>query len=148
MQQSSGGSSDPSVASIASAAHDTLAAADRKRLRPRLARKLRGVAAPTFPAESKSRRRHGRQRLRDTSRFPPRALTRFVRAFGVAFLRRMIGAGVVLVVVDLLAGIVLLMVHLRAFLRRQLAAVSRAVVVHFIADARLFIFQVAGFARR
>src|SRR5580704_14550696 len=147
MQQSSGGSLDPSVARIASAAHDTLAA-DRKRLRPRLARKLRGVAAPTFPAESKSRRRHGRQRLRDTSRFPPRALTQFVRAFGVAFLRRMIGAGVVLVVVDLLAGIVLLMVHLRAFLRRQLAAVSRAVVVHFIADARLFIFQVAGFARR
>jgi hypothetical protein len=51
MQQRSGGSSDPSDASIASAAHDTLAAADRKRLRPRLARKSRRVAAPTFPAE-------------------------------------------------------------------------------------------------
>ena len=59
----------------------------------------------------------------------------------------MIGFGVVLVVVDLLAGIVLLVVDLCALLRSELAAVGRAIVAHFVIDFRFAIFQMAGFSR-
>src|SRR5450432_2027132 len=59
----------------------------------------------------------------------------------------MIGAGVMLIVVNLLACVVLLMVHLRAFLAGQVSAVGGAIVVYFVMDVGFFIFQVAGLAR-
>ena len=63
---------------------------------------------------------------------------------GVVLLRRVIGLGVALVVVNLLARIVLLMIDLRALLLRELAAVGRAIIVHFVVDVRLSGFEVAG----
>ena len=63
---------------------------------------------------------------------------------GVVLLRRVIGLGVVLVVVNLLARIVLLMIDLGALLLRELAAVGRAIIVHFVVDVRLSGFEVAG----
>jgi hypothetical protein len=63
---------------------------------------------------------------------------------GVVLLHGVIGLGVVLVVVNLLARIVLLMIDLRALLLRELAAVGRAIIVHFVVDVRLSAFEVAG----
>ena len=54
---------------------------------------------------------------------------------GVVLLRRVIGLGVVLVVVNLLARIILLMIDLRVLMLRELAAVGRAIIVHFVVDA-------------
>lgn len=64
----------------------------------------------------------------------------------VVLLHRVIGLGVVLVVVNLLARMVLLMIDLRALLRREFAAVGRAIIVHFVVDVCLSVFEVAGLA--
>ena len=66
----------------------------------------------------------------------------------VVLLRRAIGARVVLIAVDVAADLILLMVHLGAFLAGQVTAVGGAVVMHFLVDRRFLTFQVAGFARR
>ena len=55
--------------------------------------------------------------------------------------------GVVLVVVNLPARIVLLMINLRTLLWRKPASVSCAVVTHFAVDVCFAILKVAGFAR-
>ena len=67
--------------------------------------------------------------------------------FGVVLLHRAIGFGVVFVVGDLFADVVLLVVDLRALLRCELAAVGCAVVVDFAIDVCFAIFQMAGFER-
>src|ERR1700742_402213 len=66
----------------------------------------------------------------------------------VAFLRRAIRARVVLVAIDVAAHSVLLVIHLIAFLLRQVTAVGCAVLAHFAIDTGFLIFQVTGFARR
>ena len=66
---------------------------------------------------------------------------------GVVLLHGAISLGVVFVVVDLLAGTVLLMVDLSAFLRCESAAVGCAIVAHFVIDSGFAIFQVTAFAR-
>src|SRR5882724_1980439 len=71
----------------------------------------------------------------------------FARALRVVFLRRMIGASVVLIPVDVAAHLILLVVHLGMFPRRQVAAIRGAVVAHFIVDVRFLVLQVAGFPR-
>ena len=65
----------------------------------------------------------------------------------VVLLDGMIGSGVVFVLVNLPARIILLPVYLCAFLRCEPAAIRGAVVVHFAVDVRLAIFQVAALAR-
>ena len=66
--------------------------------------------------------------------------------FRIVLLSRVIGLRVVFVVVELLAGIVLLMIDLGALLRAESAAVGRAVVAHFVIDVGFAIFKMAGFA--
>ena len=66
---------------------------------------------------------------------------------GVVLLHRMIGPAVVLIVVNLFARFVLLMIDLRALLRRELAPISRTVIVHFVADVRFSVFEVPGLMR-
>ena len=75
------------------------------------------------------------------------ALRMFLFRGIIVLLHRAIGPGVVLVVVNLPTRIVLLMINLRALLRRQLAAVGGAVVAHFAVDIRFAILKVAGLAR-
>ena len=65
-------------------------------------------------------------------------MVRFRRS--VVFLHCVIGLGIVRVVVDLLARIVLLMIDLRALLLSELAAVGRTVTAHFVVDLRLSVF--------
>jgi len=65
----------------------------------------------------------------------------------LVFLSRTIGSRVVLIAIDIAAHLILLMIHLSAFLPGQVAAVCGAVVVHFLVDIRFFVFEVAGFAR-
>ena len=62
-------------------------------------------------------------------------------------LDRAIGPAVVLVLVDLLAGVVLLMIDLGALLRGELAAIGSAVVSHFAVDIGFAMFQMTGFMR-
>ena len=66
---------------------------------------------------------------------------------GVVLLRRAIGPVVVLVVVNLPTRVVLLMIDRCALLRRELAAVCRTVVAHFMVDVRLSILEPAGLTR-
>lgn len=66
----------------------------------------------------------------------------------VVFLRRTIGARVVLIAVDVAAHLILLVIHLSVFLPRQVPTVRCAIVVHFLVNVRFLVFQVAGFARR
>src|SRR6516225_11455629 len=69
-------------------------------------------------------------------------MVRFRR--GVVLLHCVIGLGIVRVVVDLLARIVLLMIDLRALLLSELAAVGRTVTAHFVVDLRPSVFGVPG----
>src|SRR4249920_3278617 len=66
---------------------------------------------------------------------------------GVVLLHRVIGLGVVLVVVNLLARIVLLMIDLPTLLLRELAAVNRAIVMNSVVDVRLSVFEVPSLMR-
>ena len=66
----------------------------------------------------------------------------------VAFLSRPISSRVVLVAIDVAAHLILLMIHLGAFLTSQVSTVGRAVVVHFLMNRRFFAFQVARLTRR
>ena len=66
---------------------------------------------------------------------------------GVVLLHRAICPGVVLVVVNLPARIILLMINLRPLLRRELAAVRRTVVANFTIDVRLSLLKSAGLPR-
>src|SRR5271167_1664941 len=59
-----------------------------------------------------------------------------------------IGFGVVLVVVNLAALFVLLMLHLSVLAGRQLAAVRRAIIAHFLVDFPLIVLDVRSFTRR
>ena len=59
-------------------------------------------------------------------------------------LHRAIRPGVVLVVVNLPAGVVLLMIDLRALLRSELASVRRSVVANFTVDICLSLLEPAG----
>ena len=65
----------------------------------------------------------------------------------LVFLSRTIGSRVVLIAIDIAAHLILLMIHLSAFLPGQVAAVCGAVVVHFLVDIRFFVFEMTGFAR-
>ena len=66
---------------------------------------------------------------------------------GVVLLHRAIRPGVVLVVVNLPARIVLLMIDLCALLRPELAAVRRTVVANFTIDVRFSVLESAGLPR-
>jgi hypothetical protein len=72
----------------------------------------------------------------------------FAVVLRVLLLDRPVGFVVVLVVVDLLAGVVLLMIYLGLFLRRQLSAVGSAIVMNLVVDVGFLIFQVPGFLWR
>ncbi len=63
-------------------------------------------------------------------------------------LHHAIRPGVVLVVVNLPARIVLLMIDLCALLRRELAAVRRTVVANFTIDVGFSVLDSAGLPRR
>ncbi len=54
---------------------------------------------------------------------------------------------VVLVVVDRLAYVVLLLVHVRTLFGSQLPAIGRAIILHFVIDVGFARFQVLGLAR-
>src|SRR5229473_1173890 len=56
------------------------------------------------------------------------------------------GVGIVLVGVDLLRHLILLLVDLGFFGRRQLSAVGRAVRAGFLVDGRFLVFKVGGFS--
>src|SRR6266446_3735723 len=56
------------------------------------------------------------------------------------------GVGIVLVGVDLLRHLILLLVDLGFFGRRQLSAVGRAVRAGFLVDGCFLVFKVGGFA--
>lgn len=66
---------------------------------------------------------------------------------GVVLLHRVIGPAVVLIVVNLFARFVLLMIDLRALLRRELAPISRTIIVDLVADVRFSVFKVPGLMR-
>ena len=66
----------------------------------------------------------------------------------VVLLRRAIGARVVLIAVDVAADLILLMVHLGAFLAGQVTTVGGSIVMHFLVDRRFLTLQMAGLARR
>jgi hypothetical protein len=63
---------------------------------------------------------------------------------GVVLLYRAIRPGVVLLVVNLPARIVLLMIDLRPLLWREPAAVGRTVVANFTVDVRLSVLESSG----
>jgi len=54
---------------------------------------------------------------------------------------------VVLLIVDLLALVVLLMIHLLALLLGQVAAVGLALLMHLLVDLRLVVLQVLRLTR-
>ena len=60
----------------------------------------------------------------------------------------LLGPGVVLLPVNLAALCVLLMLHLAVLLRRQLAAVRRAIVAHLSVDPRFVALDVRSFTPR
>src|SRR5579871_4435155 len=66
----------------------------------------------------------------------------------VALLYRTIRSRVVLIPIDIAAHLILLMIHLSAFLAGQAPAIRCAIRANLLMDRRFFAFEVAGFARR
>ena len=62
-------------------------------------------------------------------------------------MRMSVGLGVVLVVVDLAAFLILLVLDLAMLLRRQTTAIRRAIVVNFVVDSGFVVFDVRSFTR-
>lgn len=69
------------------------------------------------------------------------------RVLRIVFLNGMIGPPIVLVLVDFSADLVLLMVYLGVLQRCQMASVGGAVLMDFVMDLRLLVFQMPGLAR-
>ena len=84
----------------------------------------------------------------ESERNPPFGVARSTVRMLVLRMFRTICPAVVLIIVNLLTRIVLLMVNLRSLLRRELAAVSRAVVMHFTVDVCFAILKLTGLMGR
>ena len=80
--------------------------------------------------------------------FPPPLAAFFCPPSPLHRRRVRIGFGVVLVVVNLAALLILLMLHVIVLCRRQMAAIRFAIVVHFVVDGGFVMFDVRSFTRR